>query len=73
MTVSIFSFQSEQNCVGKASSQNSPYEAKNAQNKAAVDTTAAPVSKFIKVTGRLDWKIFPKAIVRFYYLNNFKF
>jgi hypothetical protein len=72
MTISIFSFQSEHNCVGKATLRNSPYE-ENALNDVDAETTVAPVGKFIKAAGRFDWKIFSKAIVRFCYLENFEF
>ncbi len=48
MTISIFSFQSEQNYVGKATLRNRSCDAGTALNNIVGETTAEPVSKFIK-------------------------
>ena len=61
MTISIFSFQSQQNQADTASLLNSYYEVKNALINADAETAAAKAGQFIKVSGRFDLKMLPDA------------
>jgi DNA-binding transcriptional regulator WhiA len=61
MTISIFSFQSQQNQADTASLLNSYYEVKNALINADAETAAAKAGQFIKVSGRFDLKTLPDA------------
>jgi len=61
MTISIFSFQSQQNQAGTTTLLNSYYEVKNALINADAETAAAKAGQFIKASGGFDLKTLPDA------------
>jgi hypothetical protein len=63
MTISIFSFQSQQNQPGTASLLNSYYEVKNALINADAEAAAAKAGQLIKASNSYDLKTLPEAKV----------
>ena len=63
MTISIFSFQSQQNQADTASLLNSYYEIKNALINADAEAAAAKTGQFIKANNGYDLKTLPEGKV----------